>query len=385
MISKALERLSLLAHGIAGLAFSWLSVRRGLVVLCNYNGRGMGDCIAPIVNELLRRKTDAEIVLLVNDLSTPVPDGVRKVRRGWVVEKMTLARAQVRISNTKGTFDFTRKRGSYYIQMWHGDLPFKYIEAECEDRLSPYYVALSRRDSRNTDFIVSGSSLFSQVVRESFWYSPECQLLEYGNPRKDILFSAKDEDVSVFKEQNFGSRDIHVALVAPTFRQNIPNESICFDAKGFHAALERRFGGKWVVVIRLHPNVAGRSDLFEYGGPIVNGTQIENGQMLALASDLLVSDYSSIIEDFIIQKKPVFLYVKDIQDYQSRERKLRDFYFRLPFRRCETGDELMAEVANFDGEKYSHGLNVFLSRDYRIFDDGHASERVADLIERLMA
>ena len=147
---------------------------------------------------------------------------------------------------------------------------------------------------------------------------------------------------------------------------------------------QARFGGKWIVVVRLHPNVADKAGMFEYGDDVVNGTRIDDAQRLSLAADILITDYSSIVEEFVIQRKPIFLYAPDLDEYVTKERQLRELYFRLPFPRCRTEEALQRAIADFDDKAYQTALGDFVERDYRVFDDGHASERVVDLIERLM-
>lgn len=377
------NHLSYLLHGILSLVASLWPRRNRLIVLCNYDGRGYGDSLAPIADEILRRKLNCKLAWLVKKYQDDIPSVIRQVKRGRFFEKVWLFNAKVFICNLKG-IPYRKKNGSYYIQVWHGDMPFKYIEAECGKSLSSYYRAMSMADSERTDFVVSGSSVFSEIAREKFWYPSTCKVLEYGNPRKDVLFKSRPEEIATFKRENFGSDKVRLALYAPTFRSNIPNENCRFDAHKLHDALVKRFGGEWKVVIRLHPNVAGRENMFRYDDKVVNGTRIDAGQLLSLASELLITDYSSIVEEFVIQKKPVFLFVPDLKDYQKKERELRDFYFRLPFSSCENESSLVAAIADFDDKSYLERLERFIEADYRIFDDGHAAERVVDLIEKLL-
>lgn len=383
-MSRIKEFLSLALHAFLSYAFSGLSVKRGSVVFCNYGGRGYGDSPAAIANEILRRHLRCQMIWLVRDLGCEVPDGIKKVKRGWLFERACLARAQFIVSNTKGDLDFRRKKNRYYIQTWHGDMPFKQIEAECESMLSPYYVRMSKEDSTKTDFVLSGSSFFSKIAQTSFWLPSTCEVLECGIPRNDVFFTASEDEKVAFKQSVFGKSEVKVALYAPTFRDAIGNDVCRFDVERLRRSLSNKFGGTWIVVIRLHPNVAGSEGMFNYGDYIVNGTRIENGQKLSLVSDVLITDYSSIVEEFIIQRKPVFIYAPDLDEYVEKERRLRDLYFRLPFERCQTEIGLFDAVDRFDGFVYQEKLADFCKRDCRIFDDGHASERVVDLIEKLM-
>ena len=383
MLARLKEDASLCLHWACSVVTGFLPRKNHCIVFCNYDGRGYGDNLAPIADEIHRRKLNYELVWLVKDLGIDVPSWVRRVVRGWFREKSCLSRAKIVICNLKGLY-YHKRRGNYYIQTWHGDMPFKYIEAEEGSNLSRYYILRSRRDSKQTNFVLSGSSFFSSVAKRCFWYPEGCQVLEYGIPRNDIFFRCSRDEVASFRKRYFGSTDVRVAFYAPTFRERLPNENCRIDAKKLKGSCQSRFGGKWIVVIRLHPNVADKAGMFEYGDGIVNGTRIDDAQMLSLAADVLITDYSSIVEEFVIQRKPIFLYAPDLDEYVIKERKLRELYFRLPFPHCRTEDALQKAIADFDDKAYRTALGDFVERDYRVFDDGHASERVVDLIEKLM-
>lgn len=378
------ERLSLAKHILCAWLSGWIRPRKTRIVFCNYDGRGYGDNLSPIADEIIRRGHNWDLVWLVKDDAVELPRFVKKVKRSWFREKSYLSSARVVISNTKGSLIYRKRTGSVYIQTWHGgDVPTKFVEGGCGPELSRYYVMLSKRDSRITDYVLSGSSRLTEIFKTEFWYPKSCQVLEWGTPRKDLYFKKSSEDKAAIRKGLFGRGDVKVALYAPTFRDHISNECCKFNVEVFRQALEKKFGGVWIVVVRLHPNAADLDDMFSYNENIVNGTKIENGQELCLVSDLLVTDYSSIMEDFVVQRKPIILFTPDIDDYLIYERKLRDFYLRLPFIRCRTEHELMSSLEGLD-DGYLKRIAAFAEKDCRMFDDGHASERVVDLIERVV-
>lgn len=384
-MARVKEILSLWLHILCAWLTGFFPCRKKIIVFCNYNGRGYGDNLSPIADEILKRRHDWDLVWLVNDKHIELPRSIRKVKRGWFREKACLSMAKVVISNTKGSFVYRKRYGSIYIQTWHGgDIPTKLCERSCESKLSAYYVMMSKRDSQITDYVLSGSSRLTRIFKEEFWYPESCKILEWGTPRKDIYFSKTHDEKVEIKKRLFGRSDVNVALYAPTFREKIPNEVCNFNVEDFRRAVAKRLGGEWIVVVRLHPNVANLSSMFIYNDQIINGTGFEDGQCLCLVSDLLVTDYSSIIEDFVVQNKPVLLFTPDFELYREFERPLRDFYLKLPFFRCSSERELLDVVSAFDLEAYQRKIKRFEAENCLMFDDGHASERVVDLIEKLL-
>ena len=93
------------------------------------------------------------------------------------------------------------------------------------------------------------------------------------------------------------------------------------------------------MLIRLHPNVASLAEEFIQRSKVVDVTDYTDPQELLAASDVLVTDYSSIMFDFMLTGRPCFQYASDIAAYRND----RDFYFaldQLPFPLAEDNDHL---------------------------------------------
>ena len=249
-------------------------------------------------------------------------------------EAYEFATAKVIISNVKRKYPFYKKKGQYYIQTWHGCFMLKYIEAEVEKKLSARYVRESRKDSAITDLMLSGSGLASEVMHQSFWYSGE--VYECGQPRDDIFFHCTAEEIRELKKKHRLPQDVKIAVYAPTFRdgdESYPYDMI--DVKAVMDGLHQKGSSEWVMVIRLHPNVACQSARFQYGEKVLDGSKYTDPQELFLMADLLITDYSSVMMDFGLMKTPVFLFVPDLEVYK-RARGVRGFFEDLPFPRCRS-------------------------------------------------
>ena len=115
---------------------------------------------------------------------------------------------------------------------------------------------------------------------------------------------------------------------------------------------------------------------------IVNATNYPDVQELIVACDAVISDYSSLIQDFSVSKKPVFIFAKDVDTY-PKERKLRPEYFNLGYPKCKTEDELFDCIKNFDAKTFEEQRNQYLSQ-VKSFDDGHASEKLVEIIKNVI-
>ena len=81
-------------------------------------------------------------------------------------------------------------------------------------------------------------------------------------------------------------------------------------------------------------------------------------QELLCVSDVLITDYSSVMFDFSLSKKPCFLFATDIDDYKND----RNFYFdfrELPFLLAESNDSLAENILDFNLKSYVTALDDF--------------------------
>ena len=362
-------------------------VNRNKVVLLSFDGKGYGDNPKYIAEEILRRNPKSKLVWLVSKWEYYVPDPILKVGISGRKACFELSTAKIIISNSKFNIPsyYKKKRNQFYLQTWHGDFALKYIEKEVENELKASYVAKSKADSAMTDAVISGSRLFSQILKDSFWLPEKCAILEFGIPRNDIYFRGERYREELKQALGFSPED-NILLYAPTFRDKGETDCYNLDFERLRMAMCQKTNAKWKVVVRLHPNITRRSNLFSYNEFIINGSTYSDQQELCMVSDCLITDYSSIMGDFLLMKKPVFLYVPDLERYSDRTtgRGLRDLFYQLPLSMSRTQDDLEMRIAAFDQESYRRDTESFLQTYYRPFDDGHSSERVVDYLTKVI-
>ena len=122
-------------------------------------------------------------------------------------------------------------------------------------------------------------------------------------------------------------------------------------------------------------------DISKYKGFVINVAHYDEINELYLASDAIITDYSSIFFDFANLHRPMFFYMYDYDDYKNN---LRDFYIsldELPGPIAKTQDELEKNISNIDKmqDKYAKKYAKF-NKKYNYLDDGNASERVLKVI-----
>ena len=130
--------------------------------------------------------------------------------------------------------------------------------------------------------------------------------------------------------------DTQIILYAPTFRGYGETTEMLLD---FQRCLEifaeqgKRHDDtasapkKYVLLWRLHPNLANRCREQIQNPSVVNATNYPDIYELVAACDILISDYSACIFDGALAGKPVFLYTPDLQQYCKDDRAFYTYIY----------------------------------------------------------
>ena len=79
------------------------------------------------------------------------------------------------------------------------------------------------------------------------------------------------------------------------------------------------------MALRFHPKIKNFSkENISYNGNYIDCSNYESEQALMLISDILITDYSSIMIEFAMLNKPIIFFVYDYDNYMANE---RGFYF----------------------------------------------------------
>ncbi len=343
-----------------------------------------------------------DVVWFYESVPFDVPGRVRQVRYGSLRYLYYMATANIWVFDCRQP-EFVRKRpGVTYIQTWHGT-PLKKLALDLddvfmanEDSLKEYKDKFAK-NVETWDFLISQNDYSSDIFRRAFGFSGK--MLEYGYPRNDVLVRKnKPEYIRALKEKLGLPMDKKIILYAPTWRDDDYrgqgryryNSNLSFDK------MKAEIGHDYAIILKYHylvveeeengvqsdkndasPQDAGQEEKFLH----VFDKSYDIAE-LYLASDLLVTDYSSVMFDYCLLRRPILFYAYDYEAYRD---ELRGFY--LDFEREAPGpiakdtDELIHHVVHYDGAAYQEKYDAFVEK-YNVWDDGKAAERVMALIAR---
>lgn len=353
-------------------------VKNGTVFVEVNWGNGYGDSPKYICDELYKQYPKCNVYWAIKDKSmkNSFPDFVKPVKRNSFFYFYVMATSKIILSNVRLAESFKKRKEQFYIQTWHG-FGIKKIEKDAEKNLSVEYVRKAKNDSKNINLIISNSKTATKIYKEAFWYNGE--VLEVGFPRNDMLLDCKKQK-NILKKIKTKYPLIYekkIVLYAPTFRNNHNLSCYDLDVESLINQLEKRFDEEFVCLLRLHPNIAKYSNKINCDKSI-DVSEYDDMQELLAVSDILITDYSSSITDFLVTSKPCFIYARDIDEYK----KDRDFYFELNTLTgtvSESNEELKSTIKNFDLEKFKANRTKFISTHGLIITT-ESTNKVVDVI-----
>lgn len=373
------------------LKFKFLPIQKNKIVFSNFCGNNFGCNPKYIALECLKRKLNYDLVWVVNsdipEEELDIPDGVRVVRNDFPFAIKELATAKIWVSNVRLIKYFRRglekKDGQIYIQTWHGSLGIKKIDGDANPKFweRSTWDGYEEVDSKSVDYLISNSKFENEVYKSAFWGLGEIK--EMGHPRNDIFFKdTTSEKADVYKKLGIPS-DKKILLYVPSYRDDGRLYCYFMNYEKVLDACKKRFGGDWVMCIRLHPRMAEFSDkILKSSENIIDCSNYPDIQELLVSADVAITDYSSCIFDYLLSSKPAFIYAVDIDEFDEE----RGFYYPFsstPLSVAKNDDELCENILNFDMDKFKN-KNVEFLKDKGCIEDGHAAERVVDFIQELM-
>ncbi len=311
---------------------------------------------------------------------------VTLVQRGTERYYEVMASAKYRITNSTNPLTVPVRKGQTYIQTWHGT-PLKRLgldivrDGNAAQSLKEIH-SLYRREATQFDYLLSPSAYTTEKLATAFGLTPEEQrkkVVELGYPRNVSLFTYTPENVAELKEFYGIPEGKKVILYAPTFR-----EASYQYGKGFAYQialdvdrLRERFGDTACVLMRTHYLANTQFDYEKYEGFLYKVSGVEDVNRLYVISDLLVTDYSSVMFDFAVLRRPMIFYMYDQEQYRG---ELRDFYIEpdiLPGPIVTTQEALETEIEKaLSGAFVCDARYEEFCRRFTYLDDADAAKRV---------
>jgi Putative glycosyl/glycerophosphate transferases involved in teichoic acid biosynthesis TagF/TagB/EpsJ/RodC len=348
-------------------------------VFASYWNRGPSCNPAAIHAKLRELAPHIETVWVVDRRrSAELPPGIRCVHPGSRRHRAVMARAGYFVNNVNFPNSMVKRPGTVHVQTHHGT-PVKSMGLDLQEYPAARmdFERLLERVER-WDFSLSANR-FSTVVWEGA-YPAGYTTLEYGYPRNDVFYRATAQDVLDARAE-LGVPDGSIALLyAPTHR----DYRSTYEPKLDLARLMRALGPGYVLLNRAHyfHDRHERPVLTDApAGSLIDVTACPSVERLCLASDALITDYSSLMFDYANLDRPIIIHAEDWETY----RETRGVYLDLlsgrpgetPGATARDEQDLLAVLSSGAWrDESAAALRAAFRQRFCEFDDGNAAERV---------
>ncbi|MDR2967422.1 MAG: CDP-glycerol glycerophosphotransferase family protein [Methanobacteriaceae archaeon] len=264
---------------------------------------------------------------------------------------------------------------STVIQLWHASGAFKRFGFDVvDDEKVKKLIELS---SSKIDYLVVSSDKVSKIYKEAFQIENN-KILPFGTPKTDYYFDKKNNNEknimkirSKFEKEYPEIKGKKIVLYAPTFRENEKKNNdilLHFDKQLFYSNLKDDF----CLFFKSHPKFK-----VSESGHFINVSNYENTPELLLISDILITDYSSIMIEYAILSKPIIFYPFDFDYYITNERSFYFDYNQVPGPIARNTQDIINLI-----RKNQFNLNKIKDFVWENYDylDSNSSKRIVDYI-----
>jgi len=291
-----------------------LPVKRGSVVFESHMGLSYSDSPKYIYEALRAHKYPGKVYWSYTENTNGFPKDAHLVRRNSWGYLRALARAEFWVDNQGFPQWVAKRKQTTYIQTWHGTAlkTMGMHTPQVKAMLTGQRKALAKAVNRFDHFLVRSEYDIRTLVEA---FEMRAEPLRVGYPRNDLLRPEGRDQRTAELRARFGFPEGKtVLLYAPTFRNTSGPFKPDFSLEDF----AREFGETHLLLLRAHylntvtvPEAA--------RGAVQDMSKHPDVTELFLASDALITDFSSVMFDYALLDRPMLFFAPDKEGY-TRDR-----------------------------------------------------------------
>lgn len=255
-----------------------------------------------------------------------------------------------------------KRKETTVVQLWHSGGLMKKMGYDTTEDIPKYYKG---NPTANYD-LVTVSAPCCEAVWEKALHLSQGTAKALGLARTDIYFDKEwnADNKCRFYQRYPEARNKKICVYAPSFEGNAAhpyNRGIESGILDIMKHLEK----EWFFIIKVHPHMEKNYPMYH--------CDFSTEELFAV-TDLLITDYSSVVYDYLIYQKSFLLYAPDLEEYKQQ----RGFYLEyesLPAPVITSSDALEAAMREQAWLPYSSDL-VKCYQEYMGACDGHATDKI---------
>ena len=334
---------------------NFIKTDNSLILFNSFGGTRYDDSPKAIYEYMMNNKkyNNYKMIWAIDNLKL-LPMDVKYVKNNSLKFFLLALRAKYWITNSSMERGLKfKKKNTIYINTWHGSA-FKLMGNDMKNKITNYDVTMS-------DYFFCQSKYDVNVFKSAYGYKTD-QLPIAGLPRNDELCNVKSDEIKKIKEKLNIPLDKKIILYAPTFREYARDKSGCILAPPINLKKwEDKLGDKYILLFRAHYEVNKVLNIIT-NDFVYNMTNYPNLNELLKISDIMISDYSSIMIDYSILERPIYSYAYDYDEYEEKRGLYVDLRKELPNGICITEDELLDKILNCNFDEQSKKTKSFKNK-----------------------
>lgn len=384
-LKKFIKRIVLILYH---LEIKFLKIKDNVILFESSGGRNYTGNPKAIYEKMVELGLDKKYKLIwsFEDTNIGIIGNAKKIKKSRLKYFYYMAISKVWIFDSRQPKYAIKRKECKYIQTWHGT-PLKKLALDMDKvnmggsiNIESYHKNFYN-STRDWDYLISQNEFSTEIFKRCFAFDK--QMLEIGYPRNDILINDNNiKNIERIKQKLNLPQNKKIILYAPTWRDNefYKKGVYKFVTKLDYQKMYDSLSDEYILLLKYHYLVKDKIDTKKYNGFIYKCNEKIDISELYLISDILVTDYSSVMFDYSLLKRPMFFFAYDLEEYKNN---LRGFYFdfikEVPGPISVVTDELINDIKNYDENKWK----VKKERFYKKFnskDNGMASQKICDLI-----
>lgn len=306
----------------------------------------------------------------------------KQVKRLRVAYFYHLATSKYLVTNSRMPKGYTKREEQVYIQTWHGT-PLKRLGHDIKKYTMPKtdkesYLKDFDADVNKWDYLISPNSHSTKHLQSAFKFNGK--IIEEGYPRNDYLLNYSEYDIRIIRNRYQLQENDKVLLYTPTYRDNKYDENSKYTQQmKLDLDLLQKKCPEWKIIVRTHYLVCNNLDLAKNKNIIIPDIDTDVNELMVIA-DCLLTDYSSIMFDYSILKRPMIFYAYDLKEYQNSTRGFYvDYHKLIPGENIKDTKRLVRILNTLPAYqmKYNKKLTEF-KEYYCEYEDGNVANRVLE-------
>lgn len=262
------------------------------------------------------------------------------------------------------------------VQLWHGTGTIKKFG---QDVNTGELKELEKRANSTITHLVVNSEYTKEQYSHAFGLE-KSRIFSWGLPRTDEMFS---EEITKKKTEHFYQKfpelkDKKLVLYAPTFRDDEVNEpKLCLDLE----KLMKETDSNTVYLLKLHPFVAANFNIEGISSERVKNVSFyQDINTLLMVSDVLITDYSSIIFEYCVLEKPIIFYAYDLEKFSKQGRGFYEPYKEyVPGPIARTTEDII-QILNKNSYDFER-IVLFKKKSYQYLDGQAINRLIKNIFE----